>query len=185
MLITEHAYSPQFDQSRTSGKYCVQFITFNFPEAEFLRQEWEDLCMEWCSEIAEPGRYGDQKYLEYFQAQYDSEIHVLQEKHYCQAPWNHTRFTYSDLVFMHFQGLRIVKKNRVEFADYPIPRATFEAIYKPYLLELRKSILYLESEGFELAHQAKSTGIFVKVARQIRGLLWLIKDASRVSSQKF
>ncbi len=29
VLITDHAYAPEYDQSATSGQYCVQFITFN------------------------------------------------------------------------------------------------------------------------------------------------------------
>ena len=28
VLITEHRYTKEYDQSATSGKYCVQFVTF-------------------------------------------------------------------------------------------------------------------------------------------------------------
>jgi hypothetical protein len=28
ILITDHGYAPEYDQSATSGRYCEQFITF-------------------------------------------------------------------------------------------------------------------------------------------------------------
>ena len=41
VLITDHAYAPQYDQSATSGQYCVQFMSFNRDGCEFVRKWWE------------------------------------------------------------------------------------------------------------------------------------------------
>ena len=64
VLITDHAYAPEYDQSATSGQYCVQFITFTRDGGEVVRQWWEDRCVEWCYARFEDGKFGDQKYLD-------------------------------------------------------------------------------------------------------------------------
>lgn len=185
VLITDHAFAPEFDQSARSGKYCVQFITFLFPDAEIVRKSWENKCIEWCFEIPQYNLYGDQKYLEHFVEDYKSHVFVLDNVEYCQAPWNHTRFSYSDAVFNHFQGLRIVRGDKVEFADYPIPRATFNNFYLPYLNELRCAVNQLNTVGFSTPIQAKPTSIFRKFARKVRHYIRLAQDRSVPSSNKF
>ncbi len=48
VLITDHAYAPEYDQSATSGQYCVQFMTFTRHGGESVRKWWEERCVEWC-----------------------------------------------------------------------------------------------------------------------------------------
>ena len=36
VLITEHRYTPKYDQSLTSGKYCVQFMTLKILKMDYL-----------------------------------------------------------------------------------------------------------------------------------------------------
>lgn len=64
VLITDHAYSADYDQSESSGQYCVQFLTFTRDGGETVRKWWEDRCLEWCYAKVENGRFGDQKYLD-------------------------------------------------------------------------------------------------------------------------
>ena len=45
VLITEHAYDPRYDQSRTSGRFCVQFVTFTREGGEAVRKRWELQCV--------------------------------------------------------------------------------------------------------------------------------------------
>ena len=59
VLITDHAYAPEYDLSEKSGKYCVQFTTFAREGSESVRKWWEDRCIEWCLSlihISEPTR---------------------------------------------------------------------------------------------------------------------------------
>jgi len=42
VLITEHAYPPEFDQSKASGRFCVQFVTFERDRGEPVRRWWAD-----------------------------------------------------------------------------------------------------------------------------------------------
>ena len=48
VLITDHAYAPEHDQSATSGQYCLQFMTFTRNGGEVVRKWWEERCIEWC-----------------------------------------------------------------------------------------------------------------------------------------
>src|SRR5262249_46571451 len=54
VLITLHRYTPQYDQSLHSGKYCVQFMLFkNDPWGKEALLWWRDACLDWCYNRAE------------------------------------------------------------------------------------------------------------------------------------
>jgi hypothetical protein len=49
VLITPHWYTPKYDQTRTSGIYCVQFVTVcNTDEGLTVLNWWRERCLEWC-----------------------------------------------------------------------------------------------------------------------------------------
>lgn len=108
ILITDHAYSPEYDQSATSGQYCVQFMTFTRDGGEVVRKWWEGKCIEWCFARFEDGKFGDQKYLDDWPTRFANSVHVLTNKELMLAPWNATRFPYGNAVTWHFHDLRIV-----------------------------------------------------------------------------
>ncbi len=140
--ITEHAYDPVFDQSSQSGRFCVQFITFTRERGEPVRQWWQERCVEWCFARHEPGRFGDQKYLDDWPERFAGLVHVLNRRESLQAPWNARRFPYSEAVAWHFHGLRLLGANRVLlYSNYEVPEVAVSAVYEPYarlLLELAK-----------------------------------------------
>ena len=80
VLITDHAYAPEYDYSALSGTYCVQFLIFSRHEGEIVRKWWEDRCIEWCYARYEEGRFGDQKYLDDWQERFPDHVHVLANK---------------------------------------------------------------------------------------------------------
>ena len=59
VLITDHAYAPEYDQSATSGQYCVQFMVFTRGRGEVVRKWWEERCIEWCYARFENGLFGE------------------------------------------------------------------------------------------------------------------------------
>jgi hypothetical protein len=62
VLITEHRYTKPYDQSATSGKYCVQFMYFkNDTNGMKVLNWWRNACIEWCYNRMEDGKFGDQK----------------------------------------------------------------------------------------------------------------------------
>src|SRR5690554_729544 len=80
VMITEHRYTPRYDQSEISGKYCVQFMYFkNNDEARKVLNWWVEACIDWCYATPEDGKFGDQKYLDDWCQRFEG-VHVLQHR---------------------------------------------------------------------------------------------------------
>jgi hypothetical protein len=96
VLITEHRYTPQYDKSKLSGKYCVQFMYFdNSENGQHILNWWRDRCLEWCYNRHEDGKFGDQKYLDDWLERFTG-VHSLQHFGGGLAPWNVQRFDFQE-----------------------------------------------------------------------------------------
>jgi hypothetical protein len=156
ILITDHSYAPAYDQSSTSGQYCVQFIIFNREGGEIVRQWWEDRCIEWCYAKVEDGKFGDQKYLDIWPAIFSTDVHILKNKELVLAPWNATRYPYGNSVIWHFHGARLLKRrNKIsfQFGSYPLPMVTRKYVYHVYIEDLRDVIQELKKVDFIVQSQ--------------------------------
>ena len=157
VLITDHGYAPEYDQSATSGQYCVQFMTFVRDGGEPVRRWWEERCLEWCYARFEDGKFGDQKYLDDWPYRFGALVHVLQRQEFAQAPWNATRYPYSQAVFFHFHGLRIAPGRRFDLGPiYALPAPTVRHVYEPYLADLRTALATLHNLGFAAPAQSQA-----------------------------
>ncbi len=155
VLITDHAYAPEYDESVNYGQYCVQFMTFT-RNGEPVRKWWEERCIEWCFARSEDGKFADQKYLDDWPERFAETVHVLQNKELLLAPWNATRFPLGNAVAYHFHAIRILDKNRVLLQGiYRLPHTVTKDIYKPYYADIILSISRLAIIGFEIRAQAK------------------------------
>ncbi|HQT31485.1 MAG TPA: glycosyl transferase [Thiobacillus sp.] len=158
VLITDHGYAPEHDQSALSGQYCVQFVTFT-RAGEAVRTRWEEQCLEWCYARAEDGKYGDQKYLDEWPDRYPGLVHVLSNRELTLAPWNASRYPYGHAVFWHFHSLRImrVRSNAVRFqlAAYPLPSMVRKFVYIPYLEDMKRAISFAQRKGHCVRPQQK------------------------------
>lgn len=137
VLITEHRYTPIYDQSATSGIYCVQFMTFkNTPEGMHVLNWWVDACLDWCYARFEDGKFGDQKYLDDWTERFDC-VHVLENLGGGVAPWNVQSFDFFngdvELVFYHFQALRFLPDGKIDLSGCVLQHEVIENIYKPYV----------------------------------------------------
>lgn len=152
VLITNHNYAPEYDQSQISGKYCVQFMTFKNNESALeVLNWWRNACLEWCYNRVENGKFGDQKYLDAWLEKFDC-VYELQNQGGGVAPWNCTRYDFylknnqiyiSDkinkqefpLVFYHFHSLKFLQKNILQLAskNYKLSSTIENLIYRPYL----------------------------------------------------
>jgi len=167
VLITDHAYAPEYDQSALSGQFCVQFLTFTREGGELVRRWWEERCIEWCFCRFEDGKFGDQKYLDEWPDQFSATVHTLQNKEYALAPWNAMRFPYGNSIFYHFHGLRILSAKQLEIGDYPLPRPLVKHVYVPYCEDLKAAINQLEAINFSLQPQSTGAGIPKRVYRML------------------
>ena len=178
VLITDHAYSPEYDLSEKSGQYCVQFTTFTREGGETVRKWWEDRCIEWCYARFEDGKFGDQKYLDDWPERFPEQVHVLSNQSWTLAPWNANRFPYSNGIFWHFHELRLTEKYSklmVQFTtSYSIPSITRKQIYDPYLDDLRVVIEVMKSHGIQPKIQQKyrTFGRLKGIWKGIKQQLW-------------
>jgi hypothetical protein len=119
VLITEHGYAPEYDQTLFAGRFCVQFLTVKNNENGLnIISWWQKKCLEWCYGKLEDGKFGDQKYLDTCIVLFFDKIWISQQKENILAPWNINCFSKYlggklNPVFYHFHGLRIVSPNKI------------------------------------------------------------------------
>ncbi len=169
VLISPHRYTVDYDQSKSSGKYCVQFVCFKNTEVGMsVLKWWKDACIDWCYARLEDGKFGDQKYLDEFSTRF-SGIHELLHLGGGLAPWNIQQYDFEkmgnqlcgiekssgkkfDVVFFHFHGLKFYEKNIVSLTDkqYKISKLIQQHFYFPYLQKLNSSKQIIETSGFSI-----------------------------------
>jgi len=187
VLITDHAYAPEYDQSAASGQYCVQFMIFTRGGGEVVRKWWEEQCIEWCFARVEDGRFGDQKYLDDWPERFSSHVHVLADKELALAPWNAIRFPYSNAIFWHFHGLRLWSSNTkmmVFYGTYSLPKPTLQYVYQSYVDDLRQVISKLSDIGYRPTRQREEVKFLERIRGVLRGgyqLFWRINQ--RISTR--
>lgn len=151
VLLTEHRYTPCYDQSKTSGIYCVQFMTFkNNQNGLTALNWWVNACIEWCFDRVEDGKFGDQKYLDDWTDRFRG-MRVLEHLGGGVAPWNVQQYEiYKNderiyvkndkqnvpLVFYHFHDIKI-RDNKIYVGDgYRKNKVIMNIIYKFYIKKL-------------------------------------------------
>lgn len=202
VLITEHRYSEEYDQSAISGKYCVQFVTFKNNEAGLkVLKKWRNDCINWCYNRVEDGKFGDQKYLDNWTTESDA-VHELKHLGGGVAPWNVQQYTFTlsggnkivgkeinsgkqfDLIFYHYHSLKFLDKDIVLLSDteYKITEQQKKLLYKPYVKELM--------DNFHLVKKSNSAinanGVFSKSPYQPMSLstvISLYRDNIRASKR--
>lgn len=164
VLVTEHSYAPEYDQTPTSGRFCVQFVTFTRIGGETVRKWWEERCLEWCHARYEDGKFGDQMYLDDWPDRFGTRLHILSNKELMLAPWNATRFPYACSVCWHFHGVRIVNrlgrnKYGIDCGEYPIPPVTMRYVYCEYVKDLQSAFSMIASVGGTVRAQKRRTAL--------------------------
>jgi len=158
IMIIPHRFPPhKFQrQAEKNGIYNVGMLIFrNDENGRACLDWWRQQCLNWCYRIPEPGKFGDQKYLEQFPILFKN-VHILQHKGANLAPWNIKNYSISHcgdqtfvdndiLIFYHF------------FSDFkiyppssylpPIPPSHYNKksiaktyIYLPYIKIMNESL---------------------------------------------
>lgn len=154
--ITPHNYAAAYDQNRTHGVYCVQYVTIR-NDARGLRavRWWREQCLAWCYGRIEKGRFGDQKYLDDWPERFDG-VRVLDAPGIGLAPWNCRDYEIlpngdrgwtcrdrsnrreAPLIFFHFHELKFFPHDQLKLVGggYEIPPVVAKELYRPYIREL-------------------------------------------------
>jgi hypothetical protein len=185
VLITDHAFAPEYDQSISSGQYCVQFIIFSRNGGEIVRKWWEKKCIEWCYNRVENGKFGDQKYLDCWPEKFGNIVHVLQNKELALAPWNATRFPFGQAIFYHFSGVRIISDKKVSIGDYILPDTLIFNVYRPYLKDINFSVNQLASIGFISKPQILKLGYIQSAYKRLARIYRLIRAYLRSNNMSY
>lgn len=106
------------------GKYCVQYVYFkNDKDGSECLRWWRDKCLKWCYSRVEDGKYGDQKYLDYFADKFNR-VCEIENRGVGVAYWNMNDNSYKDgytyykgqkwpTVFFHYSGINVQVKDGV------------------------------------------------------------------------
>ena len=155
VLITEHRYTSQYDQSNSSGIYCVQFMTFkNDTNGMKALDWWQDSCNQWCYARHEDGKFGDQKYLDDWIIRFQG-IHVLENLGGGVAPWNVQQYDINqdknitfgisretknkfNMIFYHFHNFKLLENDKVELGTYKLDNNDIQYVYQPYIKHLQQ-----------------------------------------------
>lgn len=178
VIITPHNYTPRYDMTKTSGRYCVQFMYFkNNKDGNKVLEWWRAACEECCCASPMNGKFGDQKYLDDWLSRFPGIVH--EEKHMgCGiAPWNVQQFDIEkketkfllrnkitklqdNFIFFHFHGLKegINKENKIvwNLGEYELSNFELENLYRPYtqkLEEIAKTVPKRSYSNMELPKQ--------------------------------
>ena len=153
-LITEHSYSPKYDMTHVSGRFCVQFVPVVRGAGQPLLDYWRDKCMEWCYDRFEDGKFGDQKYIEDISLLFESKVLSLASDGRFLAPWNVDRFPLNQAILYHFHGLRILTTRSVVLAGgYSLPIPVRQYIYSAYVEDLVRIQRLYSPFGFKMKRQ--------------------------------
>ncbi len=164
--ITLHNFSKKLKSLEIYGKYCVQFVYIkNDVNGIMALDWWRKSCIDWCYAKFEDGKYGDQKYLDYFPEKF-SGVKSISHLGAGLSYWNisnyyvkksHNKITLKvkndlnleyPLIFYHYQGLKFKINNfKVISQASPlhIPQIALIHIYKPYiglLVRINNEILF-------------------------------------------
>lgn len=137
---------------KRNGKYCVEFNTFkNNHNGKEVLTWWKNRCIEWCYDIPENERMGDQKYLNSFGKLFNN-VYELQNLGAGVAPWNLAQYDLIskdnnnillchnnknvDLIFYHFQNIRYMPNRKVNIKSLTKNKKLKYSIYIPYLIEI-------------------------------------------------
>lgn len=152
--VVPHRYTPQFDQTPVSGKYCVQFNAFgNNTKSREILKYWKACCFK--NSKKKPNYFRGQLSLDRWPEKFAS-VKVIQHLGAGVAPWNIQQYKITEnnakvmvnespLVFYHYHQYAWHKDGQPFFSSYPLSEAAVKYIYRPYTDILREIEKWVKS----------------------------------------
>ncbi len=92
LIIPHHLPAGKKEKEKEVGIYNAGMLMFrNDARGRACLEWWRKECNAWCYAKPEPGKLGDQKYLDYFAEKFNG-VYVLKNKAVDVAPWNIKNF---------------------------------------------------------------------------------------------
>lgn len=186
--IIEHKFSFFTKRNIVYGKYNVGWITFrNDKNGLECLNSWTNNCIEWCYQRLEGDKYADQKYLDYWQRDFEG-VYVIKNIGANLAIWNISNYNISlqkgdvyvndqKLIFYHFANFKQIENNvfKTDLSRVFVRCAGIikNNIYLPYIYTISK---YLDNSKLIIAKKdSHAVGIGMlarKITRIIRQILF-------------
>lgn len=194
VVLTPHNFHEKYNLSDTNGYFCAQYLWFrNNQNGRNILNWWTDLCVDWCYGKHEPGKFGDQKYLERFSKEWPNvkSTTVLG----CCAPWNISKYFVAydsaqnisiqnkeisqseNIICYHFHFLRNIRfglYNEFTFGPYDLDNDVINRIYLPYinlLKKITKEIYNIEPSIDPLGSSSVVSNILMQVLHYIKNIV--------------
>lgn len=195
--------SPHFIENTIFGKYCVQFVYFkNDDNGKECLRWWRDECLKWCYSKLEDGKYGDQKYLDYFHKRFNGVVDI-ENRGAGIANWNMEQYIYNfenniliyfekewPIVFFHYNGLNVnVKDGCLNFVHSKyFTKDVVEGFIRPYanlLTEVYQKYLGITIKSYSYQSQNNWKNLLNAFWVYIRNLSFAIKLEKVYMSKKY
>lgn len=155
ILIVPHAFPEPTAELLQYGIFNVGALAFRDDSAgRACLERWRRQCIEWCRATPEPGRFGDQVYLNEWPVLWGDQLAIAQHPGLGAGPWNERALSLTaprrsgappqvndhDMVFFHFHGLKTLSPRVASVVSMYHPRpATKRFLYGPYLRAHREA----------------------------------------------
>ena len=184
-MLTPHRFPPdKKNWVEKRGRYNAGAIFLKNNQAVHnCLKWWREECLKWCYHRHEPGRLGDQKYLDQWQDRfpgvYDTVLPGVN-----LGPWSLPQYKIetknnkifvnsSPLILFHFHGLKIYSGKKIKFnkGEYSLSPQTEKIIYQTYTDELIKVINLTKSVDNTFRYGfIKPPGLFMKIKKQLKNI---------------
>lgn len=143
--ITPHRLIPARKELEVNGLYNVGWVTFKHNNTgQDCCSKWARACLGWCYNRHEPGKFGDQKYLDRWPIDYRCCCKIIQNLGCNAAPWNISQYKVEKkedgiyiendkLVLYHFHEFRKLENGTFYYTGWPLQSEVIENIYLPYV----------------------------------------------------
>ncbi len=196
---TSIGLAPHFTNNSLFGRYCVHFVFFkNDDDGRSCVRWWKKECLMWCYSKLKGGKYGDQKYLDYFSEMFNN-VHSIENRGAGIAYWNMNSYKYADnhltykkqewpIVFFHYSGIIVsVEKDVLILKHSMFLTSTIKRTFiRPYA-ELMKNVYiqYLNTPLSDYRIQPLERGkYYIKLVffhlSKILPIDWCIQQAMRI-----
>lgn len=180
VLIIKHNYVQRLKYLEKKGLYNVAMVVFkNDDIGKACIKDWKNDCIQWCYNKDEEGRFGDQKYLDYWSQKYQN-VHILKHKGGDVAPWNVEQYKITEknnqifidedlLIFYHFHTFKIITDNKfiLYSSFYSLDKQVKKYIYEPYIKEIQKAIKMVKDVDLNFSYDYNKSESFIEKIKQL------------------
>lgn len=146
--LVPHNFSSEFDNTKTAGRFCVQFNAFrNDERARAVLSDWR--AANFCYDSLTPLKYPGQTCIDAWPERFPG-VKVIRHLGAGVAPWNVRGYRLGSLdgmptvddvpvVFYHYHQYGRLRSGAHDLGSYPMTVNVIDAFYRPYVAALRKA----------------------------------------------